>query len=117
MLQALPFWAMQCGRRHCFFPPGRVTTYYQNSVAKVRAEAQEVYYGVLVAGQFLTADEHDVLRWGGNAKTATPSRFQAGSRTYKHATALECLVGFLYLTNPGRLQQLMVHLGLGNTNA
>jgi len=51
-----------------------------------------VYYGVLAAGDFLTTDERDVLRWGGNAKTVTPARFQAGSRTYKHATALETLV-------------------------
>ena len=27
-------------RRHFFFPPGRVTAYYENTVAKVRAEAQ-----------------------------------------------------------------------------
>ena len=53
---------------------------------------QEVYYGVLLGGDFLTVVERDVLRWGGNAKTATPARFQTGSRTYKHATALECLV-------------------------
>lgn len=49
---------------------------------------------MLIAGDFLTVVERDILRWGCNAKTATPARFQSGSRTYKHATALECLVPF-----------------------
>lgn len=56
---------------------------------------QEVYYGVLHAGDFLTAEERDVLRWGGNAKVTVPPRFsKSGSHavTYKRATALECLV-------------------------
>lgn len=56
---------------------------------------QEVYYGVLHAGDFLTDEEQDVLRWGGNAKVTVPPRFsKSGSHavTYKHATALECLV-------------------------
>ncbi len=35
--------------------------------------------------------------------------------TYKHATALECLVGYMYLTDPRRLQSMMVHLGLGDS--
>ena len=56
---------------------------------------QEIYFGVLVAGDFLTDEERDVLRWGGNAKVTTPARFsKSGShgRTYMRATALECLV-------------------------
>ena len=43
-----------------------------------------------------------------------PDRFRGiSSVTYKHATALECLVGYMYLTDPQRLQTLMLHLGLG----
>jgi hypothetical protein len=38
------------------------------------AGMQEVFHGVLVAGDFLSEAERDVLRWGGNAKTATPDR-------------------------------------------
>lgn len=63
--------------------------------------AQEVYYGVLHAGDFLTAEERDVLRWGGNAKVTVPPRFsKSGShaKTYMRATALECLVGALGFT-------------------
>ena len=39
-----------------------------------RLAVQEVYHGVLVASDFLSEVERDVLRWGGNAKTATPDR-------------------------------------------
>ena len=38
------------------------------------AVLQEVFHGILVAGDFLSEAERDVLRWGGNAKTATPDR-------------------------------------------
>ena len=34
-------------RRHYFYPPTRVTQYYENTVAKVRAEAQ-VRIGTMV---------------------------------------------------------------------
>ncbi len=50
---------------------------------------------MLHAGDFLTDEERDVLRWGGNAKVTVPPRFsKSGSHgvTYKRATALECLV-------------------------
>lgn len=103
-------------RRHCFMPPQRVTMYYESVVAQVRAEQQEVYYGVLHAGDFLTDEERDVLRWGGNAKVTVPQRFSksgAHAVTYKRATALECLVGWVYLTDAKRLHELMCHLGLG----
>ena len=36
---------------------------------------QEVYHGSLVTSDFLSEAERDVLRWGGNAKTATPDRY------------------------------------------
>mmetsp|Transcript_20166 Transcript_20166/g.60839 ORF Transcript_20166/g.60839 Transcript_20166/m.60839 type:complete len:236 (+) Transcript_20166:132-839(+) len=102
-------------RRHCFFPPTRVTTYYENVIAKVRAEAQEVYYGVLVGGDFLTDQERDILRWGQNGKIKTPTRFQRSSvsgKVYVRATALECLIGWVYLEDPVRLHAIMCHLGL-----
>ncbi len=33
-----------------------------------------MYHGILVTSDFLSEAERDVLRWGGNAKTATPDR-------------------------------------------
>ena len=63
--------------------------------------AQETYYELLLAGQFISEEEREVLRWGRNAKVTVPQRFKASGKhgeTYKHATAVECLVrlGFVH---------------------
>ncbi|CAI7756455.1 unnamed protein product [Closterium sp. NIES-53] len=50
----------------------------------------------------------DVVRWGGNASTgARKAKGRAGSTVYANATALETLIGFLYLTDPDRLEHIM----------
>ena len=53
--------------------------------------AQEVYHGILVTSDFLSAAERDVLRWGGNAKTATPDRSGNCSCWHCVRTCLLCL--------------------------
>lgn len=56
---------------------------------------QERYYELLLSGQFITEEEREILRWGRNAKVNVPPRFKASGKhaeTYKHATAIECLV-------------------------
>ncbi|KAK9846419.1 hypothetical protein WJX81_003426 [Elliptochloris bilobata] len=102
-------------RRHFFFPPSRLTRYYEGVASQVRAETQESYYELLKAGAFLSEAEAEVLAWGRNARVNVPPRFKAsGSHaiSYKRATAVECLVGYLYLTDAPRLHQLMLHLGI-----
>lgn len=55
----------------------------------------------------LTAEEADVVRRGRNAKSGQPPR-NADLADYRHATALECLIGYLYyLGRRDRLEQLM----------
>ncbi|EIE25234.1 ribonuclease III [Coccomyxa subellipsoidea C-169] len=106
-------------RRHFFFPPGRLTTYYEGVTSQVRAETQETHYQLLLSGKFITEEEREILRWGRNAKVNVPPRFKASGKhaeTYKHATAMECLAGYLYLTNPERLHALMDYLGLGGSS-
>ncbi|DBB02650.1 TPA: hypothetical protein ACH3X3_011618 [Trebouxia sp. C0006] len=86
-------------------------------MGEVRAEAQERYLEQLMAGPVLSAEEKDVIRWGNNAKITIPKRFsQSGkhAQTYRAATAIECLVGYLYLTDSDRLHQLMTYIGLGD---
>ncbi|KAK9821245.1 hypothetical protein WJX74_000535 [Apatococcus lobatus] len=107
-------------RRHFLNPPTRVTTYCENVVSMVRAESQETLLETLLAGPLLSPSEHDIVRWGRNAQTTTPTRFSKSSvhkNTYRNATALECLVGYLHLTDPVRLHQLMLHLELGFKDA
>ncbi|KAL7180367.1 hypothetical protein ACSBR1_043547 [Camellia fascicularis] len=60
----------------------------------------------------LTQEERDVLRWGkniGSAKTRTKKR--AGVAVYNRASSLETLIGYLYLTNVKRLEEIMLKLG------
>ena len=103
-------------RRRFFAPPTSMTAYYASVVASVRAEAQGAAYAALVAGAFLTPEERDVLRWGRNATGTTPKRMGRAAvtrETYREATAVECLAGFLYLTDAARLHALMAEVGLG----
>lgn len=55
----------------------------------------------------LTAEEADVVRRGRNAKSGQPPR-NADLADYRQATALECLIGYLYYEGRrDRLEQLM----------
>lgn len=55
----------------------------------------------------LTEEEEDIVRRGRNAKSGQPPR-NADPGDYRHATALECLVGYLYYRGRReRLEQLM----------
>ena len=57
----------------------------------------------------LSEEESDIVRRGRNAKSGAPPK-NADHRDYRQATALECLVGYLYYT--GRLDRLNVLLGV-----
>ena len=64
-------------------------------ISNSRAISQETYYELLLAGQFIDEEERTILKWGRNAKVTIPPRFKASGKhaeTYKHATAMECLV-------------------------
>ncbi|KAG7672998.1 putative Mini-ribonuclease 3 [Nannochloris sp. 'desiccata'] len=105
-------------RRKNFYPPSRVSDYYAIVVSQVRAEAQSAAYKTLDSGDFLTSEERDVLRWGRNATGTSPKRLSQGGMTkqiYREATAIECLAGYLYLTDALRLHEVMAHLGIEST--
>ncbi|GJP56530.1 hypothetical protein CLOM_g15594 [Closterium sp. NIES-68] len=99
-------------RRHFLNPPSAIATYCQRVTAVVCCEAQDALLRRLINTKTLTEDERDVVRWGRNASTgARKAKGRAGSTVYANATALETLIGFLYLTNPSRLEHLMNGLG------
>lgn len=55
----------------------------------------------------LTEEEADVVRRGRNGKSGQPPR-NADPADYRHATALECLIGYLYYRGErSRLEELM----------
>jgi len=93
-------------RTSCLMPPRRLQAYHGQVVQHVRAECQAQYLQVLLP--LLTPDEVDILRWGRNASPRGPKRIDAA--TYQEATALETLLGYLYLSDSPRLNELLLVL-------
>ncbi|QZZ19166.1 ribonuclease III [Leptothermofonsia sichuanensis E412] len=98
-------------RHRYLFPPKRIQTYHHQVVAQVRAESQATHLRLLIP--HLTQTELEVVRRGRNAATGRPKRVDL--ETYQQATSLETVIGYLYLTNPQRLDQLMTQLELYDT--
>ncbi|KAL8043351.1 hypothetical protein ABFX02_09G114300 [Erythranthe guttata] len=99
-------------RRHFLFPQLKIEEYNDRVMAVVRCEAQDAMLKILMSDNFLSPEERDVLRWGkniGSSKTRTKKR--AGSAVYNRASSLETLVGYLYLTNVQRLDEIMEKIG------
>lgn len=89
-------------------PPKRIQAFHRQVVNQVRAEQQAHQVQQLMP--LLTADEQDLLRRGRNASSRGPRRVD--SQIYQQATGFEALVGYLYLTNPARLVELLSTLDL-----
>ncbi|KAM3267692.1 mini-ribonuclease 3 isoform X3 [Capsicum chacoense] len=105
-------------RRHFLFPPLSIEEYNDRVMAVVRCEAQDAMLQKLMNENILSEEERGVLRWGknvGSGKTKTKKR--AGVAVYNRASSLETLVGYLYLTNVQRLEEIMLKLGfhIGNS--
>lgn len=102
-------------RRHFLFPPLSIEEYNDRVMAVVRCESQDAMLQKLLNDDYLSEQERDVLRWGknvGSAKTKTKRR--AGVAVYNRASSLETLVGYLYLTNVQRLEDIMLKLGFSS---
>ncbi len=95
--------------RTCYLlPPRRVCDYHNQVVSQVRAESQAEILRSLEP--YLSDPELELLRRGRNATTGTVRRLNP--KIYQQATSLETLLGYLYLTDPQRLIQLLGHLEL-----
>ncbi len=95
-------------RTKLLLPPKRIADYHSQVVAQVRAEAQAAHLEDLEP--CLTLAEKDILRRGRNAVTNKPRRLDL--KIYQRASSFETLVGYLYLSNPQRLQELLTKLNL-----
>ncbi len=93
-------------RNLCLTPPTRLRTYHQQVVSYVCAESQAQTYDLLTG--YLLDSELDIVRRGRNAASGKPKRVKL--RTYQQATGLEALLGYLYLTDPERLDQILTHI-------
>ncbi|MGG6297449.1 Mini-ribonuclease 3 [Leptolyngbya sp. AN02str] len=93
--------------RLCYLmPPKRTQAYHQQVVAQVRAESQARHLRSLQP--HLSPAEVDILKRGRNATSRCPKRIDLA--TYQAATSLETLLGYLYLTDPSRLAELLAQL-------
>lgn len=90
-------------------PPKRSQAYHELVVAQVRAETQANHLRSL--SPHLTSTELEILKRGRNAAAGhRPKR--VNPEIYQQATSLEALVGYLYLTDPQRLTELLGYLDL-----
>ena len=95
-------------RSRLLIPPKKIADYHNQVVSQVRAETQAIYLHSLKP--YLTKEEKDILRRGRNAVTMKAKRMSA--KTYRQASSLETLIGYLYLTNCDRLQDLLTKIEL-----
>ena len=95
-------------RAHYLMPPKRSRDYHHQVVAQVRAESQARHLRSLEP--HLTPVELEITKRGRNGATACPRRLDP--ETYQQATSLETLIGYLYLTDCQRLNQLLAQLDL-----
>jgi ribonuclease III family protein len=95
-------------RTNFLLPPKRAHVYHQQVVAQVRAEAQSSHLQLI--SPHLTTAELDVIRRGRNAASGRPRRLDP--EVYQQATSFETLIGYLYITNPPRLWELLALLRL-----
>lgn len=80
----------------------------------MRAEAQALLVEPLRS--YLHPPEQEILKRGHNANSKVPQRLDP--EIYRKATALEALLGYLYLSDPERLEQVLAILdGLSNRSS
>ena len=66
----------------------------KSSMNYVSAVSQRKILEFLLDREFLNEDELEIIRWGRNAKGTKAKH--ADIITYRYATSLECLLGYLY---------------------
>ena len=86
----------------------KVKDLQQASLEYVSAKSQRKILELLGNDNYLTQDEIDIVNRGRNA--STHSSKTTDIITYKKATGLECLIGYLYLNNKERLYELLNHI-------
>ena len=80
----------------------------QNKVTRyVSAKAQYKFVNYFIENNILTEDEIDIIKRGRNAKVFSHPK-NTDILTYKWATALECLFGYLYIKeDKDRIEELI----------
>ena len=86
---------------------GNVNDLQKEAVKYVSANAQAHYLNSMVDGGFLKEEEIDIVKRARNYKTTSHPK-SCDIITYKYATGLEALIGYLELTNSReRIDEIM----------
>ena len=95
----------QAVRQRLLWPPAKINIVSSRVQKIVCAEGQAALLAHVRKGFGLTEDEEDWLRRGRNASPRGPRRLDPN--VYRASTALECLVGYLHMTDGSRCQALL----------
>ena len=95
-------------REHLVAGGGRVRALHREAISLVCAHAQSEALARIAAE--LTAEEADVVRRARNTKQSPPKNADPGE--YHHATALEALIGWLYVTGQRQRMNDILRLAL-----
>lgn len=99
-------------RSRLLLPPRQIRIFHRQVVDQVRAEQQALYLEYL--RPHLLETEIDVVRRARNAASGRKTR--ASLRDYQQATGFEALIGYLYLSDPQRLMEVLAHLPIPTDN-
>ena len=89
-------------------PPRRLQAYHELVVGQVRAETQARHLRSIYP--YLNSPELAIVKHGHNAAANRSKR--ADPEIYQQASSLQTLIGYLYLTNPERLTEILALLEL-----
>ena len=76
----------------------KVNELQKNAVKYVSARGQSGYLNLMIENSFLTEEELEIVKRARNHKSHSQPK-NTDIITYKHATGLEALIGYLYLCN------------------
>lgn len=89
----------------------KVNELQKKSLEYVSAKSQRRILEELIDEAYLTEDEIIIVNRGRNANSHSSKTTDI--ITYKKATGLECLIGYLYQNNKERLYELLNHITRG----
>ena len=99
-------------REHLIARGGKVRALHREAITLVCAHAQSV--ALARVADALTDDERDVVRRARNTRQSPPKNADPGE--YHHATALEALIGWLYVTGQRERMNELLALALPEEN-
>ena len=90
----------------------KVNNLQQKVTKYVSAKAQSKYINYLIDNKYLSENEIEVIKRGRNAKVFSHPK-NTDILTYKWATALECLFGYLYINEDKKRINEIIDIILG----